>query len=66
MLSNQQIKSILTELKYDGRYYCYQASTPEIWHDLNDVAPYVIGFKHQLRSFSCAGLSQLGKDLLEK
>lgn len=66
MLSEQQIKFVLSNMHYDGRYYCYQTNEPEIWHNLNDIAPYVVDFNHQIRSFSCSGLSQLGRDLLEK
>ena len=66
MLSEQQIKSVLTEMSFDGRYYCYRATDPNIWNRLDEIAPYVREFKHQLRSFSCTGLSQAGKDLLEK
>lgn len=65
MLSNSQIIEVLKNLKLHGAVYQYDTVDRDIYANLDDVRPYVLGFEHKVRGFICRGLSLAGEDLLE-
>lgn len=65
MLSEVQIIGVLKSLKPSGAAYQYNTADRDIYTNLDDVRPYVFGFKPKLRGFTCQGLSPAGDDLLK-
>lgn len=63
-MNDAQIKQILMSLKEHGADYIYNFPDPEIKKHIDEIAPYVIGYRRYLRHFVCKGLSARGKDLL--
>jgi len=54
----------LRNLKDDVGTYSYETTDRDVSQHFDEIAPYVIGFKRQVRGFSCKGISELGKALL--
>ena len=65
MLTDKQAKEILSNLKYDGRFYSYQATDENIIKNLDDIADFVIDYERHIRNFRCTGINSLGQSLLE-
>ena len=64
-MTDGQIKQILSNMKKMDRGYKYETTDRDIYLCLDEVAPYVIGYKRYKRSFVCDGLSPSGKALLD-
>ena len=64
-MTENQIKQVLQGLKKDDRGYTYITLDREISAQLDDIAPYVIGYTRQLHGFYCQGISVAGKDILD-
>lgn len=65
MLSDGQIISVLKSMEKKGASYEYHTMDRDIYLNLDEVRPYVSGFKNEIRGFSCQGLSAAGSALLE-
>lgn len=64
MLSDGQIIAVLKAMEKKGSAYEYHTMDRDICLNLDEIRPYVSGFKNEVRGFSCQGLSAAGSALL--
>lgn len=65
-MTDAQKRAILKEVANHPNGGVYHNTDPDVFHDLNELAPYVVDFSPQLRAFSYKGLSQLGESFLSQ
>lgn len=65
MLTREQKISVLREVEKQPNGGSYATGDSEIYNNLDDIEPYVIGYTRYTRSFAHRGLSELGRKLLE-
>ena len=65
MLKESQIRQILLSLTETDNGFKFNTVDRTIYLYMDEVAPYVIGYKHDVRGFRCQGLSDLGKSIVE-
>lgn len=66
MLTDSQIKEILSNMKYDGRFYTYMSVDENIYKYFDEIADYVTGYERKWRHFKCTGINSLGQSLLNE
>lgn len=63
-MTDAQIKQILLNMRKLSRGYEFYTSDREIQNRLDEIAPYVVGYKRGIRGFECLDISELGKSIL--
>lgn len=63
-MTENQIKQVLQGMKKNDRGYTYITSDREIYTQMSDIEPYVIGYTRQTRGFYCEGISAAGEAIL--